>query len=448
MKLAQIGDYLENRPAQRALAVDPNAYTDPAIFELEQRHIFAKTWAFLTIESQIERPHDYVTTHIASSPILVSRAKDGSVNAFLNACRHKGALICVYARGNARVHVCPYHAWTYDSAGKLVGIRDQSTGGYSEAFKESNHNLIPLPRVESYRGFVFGSLSADVPPLADFLGDMRFFIDLIVDRYPQGLEFVPGTTSYTYRGNWKLQLENGMDAYHLNTAHKTFLDIVKRRRDGEGSQQVKEIDWGAPDVVREGIYSFEYGHTVLWRSAGSTSARPDNVAAEQVRAQVGDTRADWMQRGRVHYFFPNMQIQDFQSLMLRVFRPLAVDLTEMNTYCLAPIGESDELRSWRLRQYEDFFNPAGLATPDDSVIYQWCQEGFRAQGLPLLQGFARGAGELKDGGNEMSEEINISPVMSCSGPAAIYGETGPFQPYRIWQTMLARGIAADREGVG
>jgi len=60
---------------------------------------------------------------------------------------------------------------------------------------------------------------------------------------------------------------------------------------------------------------------------------------------------------------------------LRTFRPLAADRTEMKSWCLAPIGEAPELRAWRLRQFEDFFNPGGLATPDDTVTYEGCQSG-------------------------------------------------------------------------
>jgi hypothetical protein len=135
-----------------------------------------------------------------------------------------------------------------------------------------------------------------------------------------------------------------------------------------------------------------------------------------------------------------MQIQDSQSLMLRLFRPLAVDLTEMSTFCIAPIDEEDELRDWRLRQYEDFFNVAGLATPDDSVIYEWCQEGNGAAGLPFLQGHVRGASALHPGGDAKTLEIGVDPASTYEGPFSYYSETGAQQPYLVWSRMLAAGI--------
>lgn len=442
MRLARIEDYVREDVSGLPFTVHPEIYTDPAIFELELKHIFEKTWNFITLESELASPHDYVSARIGRTPVLVTRNKEGQVGAYLNACRHKGSLICASAKGNARIHVCPYHSWSYDSGGRLVAIRDSGTGEYSDEFKNSNHDLIPLPRFESYRGFLFGSLSTEVPPLTEFLGGMKFFIDLLLDRYPEGVEIVPGVTSYTYGANWKFQLENSMDAYHLASTHKTYLDIIEKRRNAQ-RQDVKEVTWQLQEQ-RQGIYSFEHGHTALWIQETGKVDRPDDVAAEAVRAQVGDFKADWMRRARNYLFFPNMQVQDGQALMLRTYTPLAVDLTEMNTYCVAPINEDDETRNWRLRQYEDFFNVSGFATPDDSVVYEWSQEGNAAAGLPYLQGQVRGAARLHPGTDARLADADANPVTSCEASMITCQETGAYQPYRVWLKMMQNGIASDR----
>ena len=122
---------------------------------------------------------------------------------------------------------------------------------------------------------------------------------------------------------------------------------------------------------------------------------------------MGEDRAQWMLKNRNLQVFPNMQIAETAALMLRTYRPLAVDLTEMKSYCLAPIGESEEKRAWRLRQYEDFFNPSGMATPDDTVTYEDCQTGCRAPGHAWLQGYQRGMGDEAEGGSQDPS----SPVM-------------------------------------
>ena len=441
MRFPRAADYILDDADAGFFGVHADVFTDPTLYELEMRHIFASRWAFLTLESEVARPNDFITTHIADTPVLVTRDKHGELHAFLNVCRHKGSLICTAAQGNTPVHVCPYHAWSYNSAGRLVAIRDQASGQYVEAFKKLDHDLIPLPQFASYRGFLFGSLSTDALPLEEYLGDMRFFIDVIADGAPDGLEFVPGQIAYTYRGNWKFQLDNGMDSYHLGTVHNTFTDIMAKRKAGDGASAVRHIDWDKRQNNRLGSYGFRHGHTALWIEEGDKEGRPGYLAAEAARSRLGNTKVEWMLRGRNYFFFPNMQIQDSQSLMLRVFRPLSVDRTEMQTYCLAPKGEPSEMRAWRVRQYEEFFNPGGLATPDDATVYEYCHEALRTRGLPVLQGYSRGLAAVHAGGNTLSAEAGLTPLFSFLGTTESYTETAMHEPYREWARLIDAGLA-------
>src|SRR5258708_19907702 len=101
---------------------------------------------------------------------------------------------------------------------------------------------------------------------------------------------------------------------------------------------------------------------------------------------------------------------------MRVARPISVDLPEMVSYCLGAIGESKQQRSLRLREFEDFFNASGLATPDDSLMYERCQDGLTNAGGPAwLQGYARGMRDLKPGGNEWTAEIRPPPPQRSIG---------------------------------
>ena len=127
--------------------------------------------------------------------------------------------------------------------------------------------------------------------------------------------------------------------------------------------------------------------------------------------------------------------------MLRVFRPLSVDLTEMNTYCLAPIGERADLRAWRLRQFEDFFNPSGMATPDDTVTYEDCQLGFSGRGLEWLQGYERGLEALAPVPNDVAKEIDIRPSQNIIGTIEMQQEVAMEAPYREWARMMEAGLA-------
>src|SRR5512140_1373862 len=172
MDLKDIKFYVDDRVADGVFRVRKEAFTDPVLFDLEQRYIFERVWNFLGLESQIPKPHDFFTAHIGRTPVIVSRDAQGAIAGLVNACRHKGAAVCRAEQGRAKYHVCPYHGWAYDSAGKNVDVKDRKTGGYAGAFDSQSHDLARIARIESYRGFLFGSLSADVPPLAQWLGDM------------------------------------------------------------------------------------------------------------------------------------------------------------------------------------------------------------------------------------------------------------------------------------
>ncbi len=436
----EIRRYIDDRPDEGIFRVHRDVYADPELFELERKFIFERTWNFLAIEAQLPRPHDFVTAYIGNSPILLSRDARGKLGAFLNVCRHKGAIVCRTDQGNAKHHTCPYHGWVYDAAGKNVDIKDRTSGSYAPGFDIEDHNLVPLPRLETYKGLIFGSLSADVPPLQEFLGDIRVFLDLAMEQGPQGMEFIPGRCVYTYNGNWKLQLDNGLDAYHLTSTHLSFMDIQARRRAGAGNLEARQFDWAKRPAQKAGMFTFPHGHAAFWANQAEPEKRPIYPAVGEIRRRLGDVRADWMLKGRITSIFPNMQIADAITLMLRTFRPLAVDRTEMRSYCLAPIGEAPELRAWRLRQFEDFFNPGGLATPDDTTVYEDCQRGFRADGLGWLQGYSRGTATVIDGPNDVARELGIRPATSEEGTYKTQTETCLHAPYREWRRLIEAGL--------
>ncbi len=443
MNIEEISLFVDDRAQDGVFRVHRDAFCDPKIFELEMKYIFERNWNFLTLESELAQPHDFVSTHIGRTPVLVSRDVKGNIAAFVNACRHKGATVCRRSSGNAKYHVCPYHGWAYDSAGKNVDIKDRKSGAYAPAFDAENHDLLPVAKVGNYRGMIFASLSADVPPLEEWLGDMRSMLDISIDQGPAGLEFVPGRTTYTFRANWKLQLDNALDAYHLTSTHTSFMDVVARRRKGEGHQDANQYDWGTRDEAVGGMYSFANGHSCTWADQPERAKRPIWPQIADIRARVGDVRAEWMLRLRQLNVFPNMQINDASGVILRVMRPLAVDLTEMQSYCLAAKGESAEVRARRLRQFEDFFNPGGMATPDDTVTYAECQQGFPAQGFTWVNGYSRGAASLQTD-NELSRELGLKPKTSVQGVWNMFNEVGLHAPYREWARLMAAGAAGKK----
>jgi phenylpropionate dioxygenase-like ring-hydroxylating dioxygenase large terminal subunit len=155
--------------------VHRSIYVDGAIFEEEMTKIFAASWCFLAHESQLPNAHDFVTTEIGRRPIIVTRDADGTVRALVNRCSHRASTVCELASGNAKRFTCAYHGWTYASAGNLVSLPFPK--GYPESFDRSELGLHALPRVESYRGVIFGSLKEDGVDVPTWLAGARRQID-------------------------------------------------------------------------------------------------------------------------------------------------------------------------------------------------------------------------------------------------------------------------------
>src|SRR5262245_22925247 len=99
--------------------INPRIFIDEDIYRLELEKIFGRTWLFLAHDSMIAKPGDFISTYMGGDPVVIVRQRDGSVRAFLNACRHRGMKVCRAEDGNAKAFMCPYHGWTYDPGGAL-----------------------------------------------------------------------------------------------------------------------------------------------------------------------------------------------------------------------------------------------------------------------------------------------------------------------------------------
>jgi benzoate/toluate 1,2-dioxygenase subunit alpha len=436
---------LVNDPDTGEFLLHRDVFRDPAIFELEMKYIFERNWVYLAHESQLPHPHDFYSTFIGRTPVIVWRDGAGKVGVYVNTCAHKGARVCHHQSGNAKHFVCGYHGWTYDSTGANVLVKDREAGAYGPGFDRLDHGL-PKVRTGVYRGFIFGSLSDEVPSLDEHLGPIKPLMDLIADQGPDGVEMLPGMSSYTYRGNWKWQIENCVDGYHLTSAHPSFMNIVGRRKAGESAnRQVRSMDIQVLMQAKGGTWTFPRGHAIGWGENPTAFERPLWLSKEELERRVGALRADWMLRLRNLTVFPNVQFAENASLQCRIIRPLAVDLTEMTIFCVGVKGESEAARAMRLRQYEDFFNTSGLATPDDTIAYEDCQAGLAAPVVEWQQGYARGAACGLGEGIEQARALGVAPTGGGYGTAMLQDETVFHGYLGAWKEMLEQGLARDAE---
>ncbi|ROO24174.1 Rieske 2Fe-2S domain-containing protein [Salinisphaera orenii] len=435
---ANLAHAVEDDPETGHFRCRRDIFTDPDLFELEMKHVFENNWVYVAHESQLPEANDYFTTHIGRHPVLITRDKEGELHALINACAHRGAMICRRKHGNKGTFTCPFHGWTFKNTGKLLKVKDKKGGGYPEGFdSEGSHDLKQVPRFESYRGFLFASLNPFVVSLDEHLGSTRTIIDQMVDQAPEGLEVLRGNSTYSYDGNWKLQAENGADGYHVSSVHANYSATMDRRND-EGTQTVDADGWSKSEG---GVYAFENGHILLWTNLLNPEVRPVYVHRDEITERVGAEQADYIvNQSRNLGLYPNVFLMDQFSTQIRVIRPVAVDKTEVTIYCFAPKNEPAEDRRLRIRQYEDFFNVSGMGTPDDLEEFRACQAGYAGIAAPWND-LSRGATHWQAGADENAREMGLEPILS--GPRT--EDEGLFvKQHAFWAERMQQALDAER----
>jgi phenylpropionate dioxygenase-like ring-hydroxylating dioxygenase large terminal subunit len=196
-------------PSVRRVPVDD--YLNAERWDAEMEAIFRRQPLLLALSIELPENGSYKTMEIAGRPVLLSRGKDGQVRAFLNVCAHRQAIVMPEARGKASRFTCPYHGWTFNSEGKLIGLADRQKFGEVDT---ADLGLVALPCTEK-AGMIFASLSPDAEFdldtfLAGFLADMEW-LDL-ENWYYHATNEIRGAC-------WKVVTDGFLEGYHFATAH-------------------------------------------------------------------------------------------------------------------------------------------------------------------------------------------------------------------------------------
>ncbi|MCY4487721.1 MAG: Rieske 2Fe-2S domain-containing protein [Deltaproteobacteria bacterium] len=435
---------VDDRVDEGVFRVDRAVYTDEAVFEAEIERIFEGGWVFLCHESQVERPGDYWSTEIGRQPVFVMRQRDGSLSCFLNVCSHRGAVLTPLKRGNANVLTCRFHGWVYDRAGHCIKIKNEELGYPVTEGARERFNLQRIGALDSYKGFVFGSLRSDVPALRDHLGAAARWIDLLADQGRDGMEVVPGCSTYAVHGNWKLQAENSVDGYHVTTLHSVFASTVAQRDARDATGGMRRTESGRiKGKVPSGTYDLGNGHMGLWALHTTPHVRPIYEARAWLEENLKPAEVDWiLNRGRNLYLFPNVMLMDNPSTQIRFVKPVSPRLTEVTVYCIAPKGESDTARAARLRKFEDFYLTAGMATSDDAAALEAIQHG--SLGPPSQwNDMTRGMDVMVAGPDRDARELGFEAAASCPD----WEHEGMFHGfYRAWLERIENGAGGALAG--
>ena len=395
--------------------VHRRVYTDPDIFELEMERIFGRAWLFVGHMSQVPQAGDFVTTELGRQPVIMTRHRDGSVHVLLNRCTHRGAKVVNERKGHSPRLTCCYHGWTFDTDGRLVTVPVPE--GCAADFDQSAFGLAPAPRVGEYRGFVFASLSPKGPSFEDHIGPMKRNIDDLVDRAPDGtLALDAGMHRYVYNGNWKLQVENVLDSYHVpfghaSTVNKQGQQFARREGDQKGATVV-EADKKQTAASWKDRKSFITGNGHGWTSNTTLDegkrASPAYDAYKQALAEkVGAARAAEILTPRLHnsLIYPNMSIMGL-NIHVRVIKPVAVDRTEVTIYPIRLVGAPDTMNSGNIRLLNVTHSASSFVQTDDLESFVRAQKGLRSLGTDWVD-ISRGLGD-----EEPDRELNATRALA------------------------------------
>src|SRR4051812_7576025 len=391
--------------------VHRSVYADPAIFELEMERLFGRAWLILGHDSQVKAPGDYFTTRMGREPVIVVN-DGGAIRVLINRCAHRGTTVCAEGRGNTERFVCPYHGWSYDRAGALRTIPFGS-GYQQETLKDLK--LKSVPRVETYRGFIFASLAPAGESLEAFLGTAKASFDDFVDRAPGGeLEVAGGVFKHGYAGNWKLMLENHLDGAHPAWVHASSVAVARNAPDPGGERYsdiaVRQMRQnGAPDVVWEatGIWTTPRGHGYMgdYHDDDRLVVGLGNPVFDCYRAQLieqlGEPEADRILRVTLWntIIYPNCSFMS-QFRQLRIIHPLAVDRSVVYTYSFRmPKAPAPMFRD--TVAFANVVNGTGSwVLTDDLEVYERIQRGLTSS-APEWVYIGRGYGrDVEDHGTQ------------------------------------------------
>jgi phenylpropionate dioxygenase-like ring-hydroxylating dioxygenase large terminal subunit len=393
---------LPTRPALSGIVeegrVHRAAYVDPAIFELEMERIFGRAWLYLCHESQVAAPGRFFATQMGREPVIVSRDRAGALHVLFNRCTHRGARLTMDEAGQAKRFVCCYHGWAFDLDGRLAEVplpEGYAPRGYPP--EDGSLDLARVPRVETYRGFVFASLAPQGPSLAEFLGPVISSLDDMVDRAPGGLlEVAGGVSRHAYDGNWKLVIENHNDTLHPRFVHASSVAAARDQKDdahsdGAGEVQLKQMRQnGAPAHVWEGlgIWTSAWGHSFMgdYHTDANMAARTEEDPVQRAYlAALGETHGPARTREilSVQRFntivYPNLSFMS-RFRQLRVVQPVSVNRTTVTTYTFRMPGAPPEMFRDSIA-FANVVNGAGsLVLTDDLETYARVQDGLASQG--------------------------------------------------------------------
>ena len=336
---------------EAANAIPRDIFHRDDIYEEELARIFhGPVWHPVVHDAEIPEPHDYKTITLGERPLLLTRGEDGQVRCFINACTHRGVMLVPGYRGSAPNHECPYHRWTFDSAGKLVVCPGEDD--FIAGFSKNDFGLMAV-RLESCWGLHFATLDDSAVPLASFLEGMEEIIRRILGG--DGRLQLLGYQKVMFDCNWKAYFDQ--DGWHAPMLHAAF----------------RMLNWtGGKGELLGTRYGHRNAHYEIVPNQGNGVLKDPSVIAYRHHPEDG---------GQLAILFPatNMNKQ-MDTMTVRYVIPLGPDRTEVHYAYFAHADDDPETFRHRVRQSSNMLGPSGFITLEDGAVFNRIQKSTRTPG--------------------------------------------------------------------
>jgi len=399
--------------------ISREVYTNEDIYRQELEQIFMRAWLFVGHESMVPKPGDFAASRMGAEEVLLVRDQKGKVHVYLNTCRHRGMKVCRYDQGNALVFTCPFHAWTYDTEGRLVGVGHQKEA-YGADFDKSQWGLHEVAQLCNYYGSIWATWDKKAPPFEEYLGPIAASVRHCFqssDGEDNGMEVFMPIMRWRIPTNWKFPAFSfAGDSTHAAMTHLSVNAAAigpQGAREG-GGRGLLQAPFPKKTVE---MVSEEYGHgghMARYEQGGVPPYRDtwDRVpgADEYFHATRDRKAAKYDGRtlppgghGGGHFnVFPNVTLDSWRILhwhpigpgMTESWRLFQVDKNAPQfvkdgkrhyamRYC-GPMGctESDDMENW------NYAYPASKGAVAQTLGYPFIQNLGKAQPDERLPGFS------------------------------------------------------------
>ncbi|PGS50939.1 aromatic ring-hydroxylating dioxygenase subunit alpha [Bacillus sp. AFS041924] len=372
----QLVNYLSDTVKPDEGSIPAYLLGDKAVYELEHEKVFLKTWVFLGHESEVPNSGDFMTRELAGYSIIISRDSNGEINAFYNMCTHRGMKLCRADKGNKTLFTCPYHGFNFKNTGELVGVPLQKDI-YGDRLDRSKMGLHQV-KLESYKGLLFGNWDENAEPLEEFLGDFKWYLDIVVGRAE--MEVIGAPQRFIVKSNWKVGSDNFVgDSYHTMVTHGSIakLGMVPNATYSKRGFQIHT----------------ENGHGLNLGTPNPDFAFPEELK-DEYKSNLSEEQYEVLSnlKNMIGNAFPNMSFlishtkikgELISNTSIRMWRPISHNKMEVIAWLLVEKNASQE---WKNRSRDSFiltFSPSGIFEQDDTEVFTDITEA--AQGTMPFQ---------------------------------------------------------------